>query len=90
MPSEICDDPDEFDSKDWVMRNIRLDDPIELRRKELRDWAESSGFRNVEVRNLGGLTGWEMRFECRCQIDPDRFVAVVEGRRIATRFFLQP
>jgi hypothetical protein len=58
----VNSDPDDFDLKDWIMRNIYPDDPVELRRNDLRGWAESSGFQNVDVGNLGEPDFWEMRF----------------------------
>lgn len=54
--------PDDFDAKDWIMRNIYPDDPVELRRNDLRSGAESAGFQNVDVGNLGEPDYWEMRF----------------------------
>jgi hypothetical protein len=60
LPDPV-DDPD-FDAKDWIMRNIHLNDPVELRRNDLRGWAEAAGFTDVDVRNLGEPDFWEMRF----------------------------
>lgn len=63
LPPDTCLDPDDFDAKDWIMRNIYPDDPMELRRNELRGWAEAAGFQNIDVRNLGVPDFWEMRFD---------------------------
>ena len=62
LPPDVNDDPDDFDAKDWIMRNIYPDDPVELRRNDLRSGAESAGFQNVDVSNLGEPDFWEMRF----------------------------
>jgi hypothetical protein len=56
-----ADDP-AFDAKDWVMRKIDLNSPVENRRAELRRLAETAGFEDVDVRNLGAPEFWEMRF----------------------------
>jgi hypothetical protein len=61
-PTPVVDDDDRLDIKDWIMRNIQLNDPIELRRNDLRGWAEAAGFADIDVRNLGDLTAWELRF----------------------------
>jgi len=64
MPyTETVTDPnDVLDIKEWVMTNIELNDPIELRRNNLRNEAEAAGFADIDVRNLGNIDGWEMRF----------------------------
>jgi hypothetical protein len=54
-------DPDDFDVKDWIMDNICLNDPVKLRRNELRRFTEEAAFEDVDVRNLSDLRGWEMR-----------------------------
>ncbi len=109
----VIDPNDVFDAKDWIMANIELNDPVELRRNDLRNEAEAIGFADIDVRNLGDLNGWEMRFNrgdnrhcatpaeaesmlnqiayfCGLHVDPARFVALVDGDRIAVRFWLQP
>lgn len=62
LPPVVKDDSDDFDVKDWIMRNIFPDDPVELRRTDLRGWAESAGFQNIDVGNLGEPDFWQMRF----------------------------
>lgn len=107
------DPADDFDAKDWIMRNIHLNDPVELRRDELRGWAEATGFTDVDVRNLGEVDFWEMRFNrgtnkecetaadaerwmryiahgCRCRIEPEHIVVIVDADQIAARFRLRP
>jgi len=32
LPPDACNDPDDFDAKDWIMQRIHLNDPVELRR----------------------------------------------------------
>jgi hypothetical protein len=44
-----------------LVKNLELDDPVALRRNELRVWAEAAGFADVDVRNLGEANFWEMR-----------------------------
>jgi len=61
-PAAVVDPNDDFDIREWVLRNIQLNDPVELRRNDLRSWAEAAGFADIDVRNLGDLDGWEMRF----------------------------
>jgi len=53
----IIDPNDIFDIKDWVMANIELNNPIELRRNLLRDEAEGFCCTDVDVRNLGNIDG---------------------------------
>lgn len=113
VPPDVSNDPDDFDPKDWIMQRIYPDDPMELRRNDLRGWSEAAGFVDIDVRNLGEPDAWEMRFNrganaecvnaaeaerwlgfiargCRCQFVPGRFVAIVDGDRIAARFSLEP
>ncbi len=61
LSSDPVDDPN-FDAKGWIMQRIYPDDPVELRRNDLRGWAEAAHFENVDVRNLGEPDFWEMRF----------------------------
>ena len=80
--SNSSDDPN-FDAKDWIMRNIYPDDPMELRRNDLRSWGEAAGFTNVDVRNLGQPDAWEMRFDrgtnakCTTAIEAERWVGYI-------------
>lgn len=77
-PAAIAD-PDVFDIREWVLRNIQLNDPVELCRNELRSWAEAAGFENIDVRNLGDLAGWELRLnrgtntECTTAAEAERW-----------------
>jgi hypothetical protein len=59
----VLNDPNDFDLKDWIMRNIYPDDPMERRRNELRSSAEASGFANDDLRNLGEPDFWELHFD---------------------------
>ena len=61
------DDP--FDNPEFLMAwfehaldAIEREDPIFLRRTELRRWAAAAGFEDVDVRPLGEPDFWEMRF----------------------------
>jgi len=75
--------PDDFDIKDWIMRNIFLNDPVELRRNDLRGWAEAAGFADVDVGNLGQPDFWEMRFnrgrntECTTAAEAERWLGYI-------------
>jgi hypothetical protein len=62
-PPVVNYDPDDFDAKEWIMRNIYPDDPVELRCNDLRGGAESAGFQNIDVGNLGEPDFWQMRFD---------------------------
>ena len=65
------------------MRNIQLNDPVELRRNDLRGWAEAAGFQSVDVRNLGDIDGWEIRFirgtntECNTAAEVERWLGYI-------------
>ena len=82
-PAAVVDPNDDFDIREWVLRNIELNDPVELRRNELRSWAEAAGFANIDVWNLGDLDGWEMRFnrgtntECSNVVEVERFLCYI-------------
>ena len=83
LPADTLNAPDDFDCMEWIMRNIQLNDPIDLRRNELHGWAEAAGFENVDVRNLGDLAGWELRFDrgtnddCTTAADAERWVGYI-------------
>ena len=56
------------------MRRICPDDPVELRRNDLRGWAEAVGFEEVDVRNLDEPDFWELRWtrgNRRCGTAPE-------------------
>jgi hypothetical protein len=82
LSPDPVDDPN-FDAKEWIMQRIYPEDPVELRRNDLRGWAEAAGFVDVDVRNLGDLNGWEMRFgrgnnaECRTAAEAERWVGYI-------------
>lgn len=97
LPPDAVNDPDDFDPKDWIMRNIYLNDPVELRRNELRGWAEAAGFQNIDVGNLGEPDFWEMRFnrgtntECTTAAEAERWFGYIAGecqRQIVTDQFV--
>ena len=79
VPLSILGDDLNCDAKDWIMRNIHLNDPVELRHNELRGWTEAAGFVDVDVRNLGAPDFWEMRFnrgtnaECTTAAEVERW-----------------
>lgn len=83
LPPDACLDPDDFDAKDWIMQRIYPDDPLELRRNDLRGWAEAAGFQDVDVGNLGEPDFWEMRFnrganaECATAAEAERWVRYI-------------
>ena len=60
LPPDPVDDSD-FVLFDRILRDLEWDDPVELRRSDLRGWAEAAGFANVDVRNLGTVDFWEVR-----------------------------
>jgi hypothetical protein len=76
-------------------RELRSGDPddnaCELRRHELRGWAEAAGFQNIDVRNLGQPDAWEMRFdrgtnaECTTAAEAKRWLGFV-ARGCGCRF----
>jgi len=82
-PAVVVDPNDDFDIREWVLRNIQLNDPVELRRNDLRSWAEAAGFADIDVWNLGDLDGWEMRFnrgtniECTNVVEVERFLGYI-------------
>lgn len=59
----MLNEPNDFDHKDWIRRNIYPDDPMERRRNDLRSWAKAAGFANDDLRNLVEPDFWERRFE---------------------------
>ena len=65
------------------MQNIYLNDPVELRRNDLRGWAEAAGFVEIDVRNLGQPDAWEMRFdrgtnaECTTAAEAERWFGYI-------------
>ena len=65
------------------MQRIYPGDPMELRRSELRGWAEAAGFESIDVRNLGNASAWEMRFdrgtnaECTTAAEAERWLGYV-------------
>ncbi len=65
------------------MQRIYPDDPLELRRNDLRGWAEAAGFQDVDVGNLGEPDFWEMRFnrganaECATAAEAERWVRYI-------------
>ncbi len=67
----------------WVMRNIHVDDPVELRRNDLRGWAEAAGFADVDVGNLGEPDFWEVRCrrgtnrECGTAAEAERWIGYI-------------
>lgn len=72
--------PYQFDALDrLILETARVDDPVELRRNELRGWSEAAGFVEVDVRNLGQPDLWEMRFnrgtnpDCNTAAEVDRW-----------------
>jgi hypothetical protein len=87
-PPEPEKAPDAFDDLDadhidWILRNLELDDPVELRRHDLRGWAEAAGFQNIDVGNLGEPDYWEMRCnrgtnaECTTAAEAERWVGFI-------------
>lgn len=66
-PSDTTYEPS-LDVKDWVMRHLHLNDPLELRRAEIRRQAEAAGFADVDVINLGTPEFWEVRFSPRANV----------------------
>jgi hypothetical protein len=89
------DEPD-VDYKAYMERvfeAIQPNDPVLLRRTELRHWAESAGFENVELCHLGKRDFWEMRFkrgtnaECTNPAEVERWLGFV-ARGCGCRFIL--
>ena len=82
-PLSVVDPNDDFDIREWVLLNIELNDPVELRRNGLRSWAEAAGFTDIDVWNLGDLDGWDMRFnrgtntECTNVVEVERFLGYI-------------
>jgi hypothetical protein len=84
-PEKLPDAFDDLDADhiDWILRNLELDDPVELRRHDLRGWAEAAGFQDVDVRNLGQPDAWEMRCnrgtnaECTTAAEAERWFGYV-------------
>jgi len=85
-----CSEPDadrqhyQFDDLDeWILQNARVDDPVELRRNDLRGWTEAAGFADIDVRNLGQPGFWEMRFsrgtntECTTAAEAERWFGYI-------------
>ena len=86
----ICEQPEadrapyQFDDLDeWILQNARVDDPVELRRNDLRGWTEAAGFADIDVRNLGQPGFWEMRFsrgtntECTTAAEAERWFGYI-------------
>ncbi len=73
----------DLDLMRWIMCNIRIDDPVERRRHDLRGWAQAAGFTHVDVGNLGEPDFWEMRFrrgtnrECRTAAEAERWLGYI-------------
>ena len=83
-PSDPTDEP-ALDVKDWVMRHLHLNDPLEHRRNELRHQAETAGFEEVDVCNLGTPDFWEVRFSpganvgCTTAAEAERWLIHIIG-----------
>jgi len=70
----------------WLEHTIdalEREDPIFLKRTELRRWAAAAGFEDVDVRHFVELDVWEMRFrrgtnvECANLAQAERWLGVI-------------
>ena len=55
----------EFDVLDeWLLENIRVDDPVDARRRELMGWLVAANCNPLDLRYSDEAEQWEVRFTC--------------------------
>jgi hypothetical protein len=55
----------EFDDLDeWLLENLRIDDPVDTRRRDLIGWLIAADCTILDVRYSDEIEQWELRFTC--------------------------
>ena len=74
----------EFDGLDqWLLQNIRVEDPIDVRRRDLIGWFITANCMILDLRYSSEASQWEVRFTCAAEepVTPAQVEALL--RRVA-------